>query len=64
MINSSMIQMSGGDLTMSFDQEKIYFKANCLAHDVPKMLRVLSDCALEDRSPIAINVFSHHSLGG
>eukprot|EP00826_Nyctotherus_ovalis_P057162 TRINITY_DN7808_c0_g1_i3.p1 TRINITY_DN7808_c0_g1~~TRINITY_DN7808_c0_g1_i3.p1 ORF type:complete len:354 (+),score=90.76 TRINITY_DN7808_c0_g1_i3:576-1637(+) len=51
-----MVQMSGGDLSMSFDQERAYFKASCLEHDVPEMLGVLSDCALEDRSPIAINV--------
>jgi predicted Zn-dependent peptidase len=64
MINSCMVQMSGGEFAMSFDQEKTYFKASCQAHDVPEMLRVLSDCALEDRSPIAINVSSCYFLDG
>lgn len=36
-INYGMIQMSGGDMSMDFDQEKIFFKGNCIEYDVIDM---------------------------
>ncbi len=60
-IQSCMTQMSGGDFTMDYDQERAYFKMHCMDHDVLDMFRVLSDCALEDRTPMAINVLFFES---
>lgn len=51
-----MIQMSGGDFTMDFDQERTYFKANCMPYDVPDIFNMVVDCALEERSPMAFNI--------
>lgn len=51
-----MVQMSGGDFAMDFDNEKTYLKAHCMEYDVPEILNMISDCALEERSPMAINV--------
>ena len=53
-----MVQMSGGDFTMDFDQERSFFKMHCMEHDVPQMFGMLADCALEDRSPMAVNVLN------
>jgi processing peptidase subunit beta len=36
-INYGMIQMSGGDMQMDFDQERTYFKGHCIEYDVIDM---------------------------
>lgn len=55
-INYGMIQMSGGDMTMDFDQEKTYFKGHCIEYDVTDMFQMMIDIALEPRSVLAANV--------
>ena len=51
-----MVQMSGGNFEMDYDQESTYWKANCLAHDVYDIFSMMTDCALEPRSVSAANV--------
>lgn len=51
-----MLQMSGGEFEMDYDQENAYFKANCLSHDVVDIFNMMADCALEPRSVVAANV--------
>ena len=53
---SGMVQMSGGEFEMDYDQENAYFKANCLSHDVVDIFNMMADCALEPRSVVAANV--------
>ena len=36
-INYGMIQMSGGDMSMDYDQERMYFKGHCLEYDTIDM---------------------------
>ena len=48
--------MSGGNMEMEYDQEKMYFKAHCLEHDVYDLFQLLIDAALEPKSHIAANV--------
>jgi predicted Zn-dependent peptidase len=36
-INYGMIQMSGGSMTMDYDQERTYFKGQCIEYDVIDM---------------------------
>jgi len=55
-INYGMIQMSGGDMTMDYDQERTYFKGHCIEYDVTDMFQMMVDCALEPRSVMAANV--------
>lgn len=55
-INYGMTQMSGGFLTMDYDQERMWFKTQCLEYDVVDMFQALVDCALEPRSVLAANV--------
>jgi predicted Zn-dependent peptidase len=55
-INYGMIQMSGGDMTMDYDQEKMLFKGHCLEYDVIDMFQMMVDIALEPRSVLAANV--------
>lgn len=55
-INYGMIQMSGGDMTMDFDQERTYFKGHCIEYDTIDMFQMMVDIALEPRSVLAANV--------
>jgi predicted Zn-dependent peptidase len=55
-INYGMIQMSGGDMQMNYDQESIYFKGHCIEYDTIDMFQMMVDIALEPRSVIAANV--------
>jgi len=55
-INYGMIQMSGGDVTMDFDQESMYFKGHCIEYDTIDMFQMMVDIALEPRSVLAANV--------
>jgi len=50
-----MVQMSGGEFEMDYDQESTYFKAHCLSHDVVDIFNMVADCALEPRSVVAAN---------
>lgn len=72
-INYGMIQMSGGETTMEYDQEKIFYKSSCFDYDTVDMFRMLGDIAFEPRSMLSANVakdknkFSHKlhkHLGG
>jgi len=55
-INYGMIQMSGGAMSMDFDQEKTYFKGHCIEYDVIDMFQMMVDLALEPKSVLAANV--------
>lgn len=55
-INYGMIQMSGGGMTMDFDQERMYYKGHCIEYDVIDMFQMMVDIALEPRSVLAANV--------
>jgi hypothetical protein len=55
-VYSGVIQQSGGDFQMEYDQESSYFKAHCLQHDVVDVFNIIADCALEPRSVVAANV--------
>jgi len=48
--------MSGGDFLMDYDQERSYFKTQCMSHDASEIFKVISDCALEDRTEMAVNI--------
>lgn len=48
--------MSGGNFTMNYDQERMYFKGHCIEYDVSDMFQMMVDCALEPRSVLAANV--------
>jgi len=55
-VNYGIVQMSGGNFEMDYDQESTYWKANCLAHDVYDLFSMMSDCALEPRSATAASI--------
>lgn len=54
-INYNMVQMTGGQYSMDYDRERSIFKAQCLSHDVPDIVGMLSDCVLEPRSSVTVN---------
>jgi len=55
-INYGIIQMSGGDMQMDYDQESMYFKGHCIEYDTIDMFQMMVDIALEPRSVLAANV--------
>lgn len=55
-INYGMVQMSGGEFNMEYDQESSYYKANCLSHDVVDMVGMMMDCALEPKTAVTADL--------
>jgi processing peptidase subunit alpha len=48
--------MSGGNMTMDFDQERTYFRGQCIEYDTIDMFQMMVDIALEPKSVLAANV--------
>jgi hypothetical protein len=61
-INYGMIQMSGGETTMEYDDETMYYHTYCFEYDTIDMFRMLSDCAFEPRSYLAANVNKYNTI--
>ena len=55
-MNYNVIQMSGGELTMDYDQERTYFKGSCIEYDTIDMFQVMVDIALEPKGVMSANV--------
>lgn len=55
-INYGMIQMSGGEAEMEYDEESMWYNTHCFEYDATDMFRMLADCAFEPRSYLAANV--------
>lgn len=55
-LNYGMIQMSGGETTMDYDEESIYYKSSCFEYDVIDMFRMLADISFEPRTIMSANV--------
>lgn len=55
-INYGMIQMSGGETEMTYDEETMYYRTNCFEYDVIDMFRMLADISFEPRSMLSANV--------
>ena len=55
-VNYGMIQMSGGDMQMEYDQETTYYKGHCIEYDTVDMFQMMVDISLEPRSVLAANV--------
>eukprot|EP00347_Sterkiella_histriomuscorum_P001866 403370379 len=48
-LNYNMIQMSGGDTTLEFDQERLYLKSHCIEYDAVDILNMIVDITTEPR---------------
>ena len=59
-INYGMVQMSGGETTMEYDEETMWYHSYCFEYDTLDMFRMLADCAFEPRSFLAANVNYFH----
>jgi predicted Zn-dependent peptidase len=55
-INYGMVQMSGGETGMEFDEENMFFKTSCFDYDAVDMFRMIADMAFEPRSMLSANV--------
>jgi hypothetical protein len=59
-INYGMIQMSGGETTMDYNEESMWYHSYCFEYDTIDMFRMLADCAFEPRSFLAANVLYYY----
>lgn len=55
-INYGMVQMSGGECEMTYDEETMFYHAYSFEYDVTDIFRMLGDMAFEPRSILAANV--------
>ena len=55
-VNYGMSQMCGGHIKMDYDQESMYFNAQCIEYDVTDIFQVLVDLAFEPKSTLSANV--------
>jgi len=55
-INAGMIEMSGGDYIMQYDQEHTFYQGFSLAHDVPDMVHMMLDTVFETKNWLAMDV--------
>lgn len=55
-INYGMIQMSGGETKMEYDEESMYYSTYCFDYDVVDMFRMLADMSFEPRTILSANV--------
>ena len=51
-LNYGIVQMSGGEFTMSYDQESIMYQGHCLAHDAYDFIQMMSDCLLDEKTAV------------
>ena len=61
-INYGMIQMTGGECDMEYDEETMFFHAYSFEYDVTDVFRMLGDMAFEPRSILAANVKFNSNL--
>ena len=66
-INYGMIQMTGGECNMQYDEETIYYNAYSFEYDTSDIFRMLGDMAFEPRTILSANVArekarNHHRL--
>ena len=54
--NNGVIRMTAGECFMDYDQESIYYKANCFEYDVSDVFKVLVDLAFKSPSISTDNV--------
>lgn len=58
-VNYGVAQMAGGDFEVDYNRENIFYRVNCLSHDVIDVFSMLTDCAFEPRNVVACSVGQH-----
>jgi predicted Zn-dependent peptidase len=51
-----MIQMSGGAVSMDYDQERTYYRGTCLDYDTRDTLQMMFDVAFQPKSASTADV--------
>ncbi|CDW73099.1 peptidase m16 inactive domain containing protein [Stylonychia lemnae] len=55
-MNYGRIQLSGGDIVMDYDMERIYIKGSCVEHNASDQLKMMIDMAFEPKTKGACDV--------
>jgi processing peptidase subunit beta len=49
-LNYCMVQMSGGEFEMTYNQEQTFYKGRCLSHDVYDFNQMFADIILDEKT--------------
>lgn len=55
-VNYGIAQMAGSTFEAKYNNENIFYRINCLSHDVIDVFSMLVDCAFEPRNVVACSV--------
>lgn len=55
-VNYGIAQMAGSTYDLKYNNENVFYRINCLSHDVIDVLSMFVDCALEPRNVVACAV--------
>lgn len=55
-VNYGIAQMAGSDFEVEYNRESVFYRINCLSHDVIDVFSMMADCAFEPRNVVACSV--------
>lgn len=55
-VNYGIAQMAGSNFEVKYNNENIFYRINCLSHDVIDVFSMVTDCAFEPRNQVACSV--------
>lgn len=55
-VNYGIAQMAGSHYDVKYNNESVFYRINCLSHDVIDVFSMLADCAFEPRNHVACSV--------
>ena len=58
-VNYGIAQMAGGHFEVDYNRENIFYRVNCLSHDVVDVFSMAADCAFEPKNFVSAGVGAH-----
>jgi predicted Zn-dependent peptidase len=58
-VNYGIAQMAGGHFEMDYNRENVFYRCNCLSHDVIDVFSMMADCAFEPKNFVSAGVGAH-----
>lgn len=56
MLNYNMIQMSGGDVSLNYDKERLFLKGHCMSREAADIFNLMVDTITEPRSEVVCEI--------
>jgi predicted Zn-dependent peptidase len=61
-VNYGIAQMAGGRFEVEYNRENIFYRVNCLSHDVIDVFSMAADCAFEPKNFVSAGVGAHKNV--